>query len=212
MNMSLRNRVDPWGRLNEHASKAGTVMGNRGILHDAEQRVVKRWTTTAWVACDPKFQGMSRKPLFSPNRYSELFFLDEATALSAGHRPCAYCQRGKFDAFKAAWAKCAEPPLDSTTLRIKEVDAELHCQRVSRGVQKITFQARVGSLANGTMIEVDGGAFLLHRGRRWRWSYQGYEPADTLPPATLARVLTPIGIVRMYSAGYQPDVHVSADA
>lgn len=210
--MSLRNRVDPWGRLNEHASKAGTVMGNRGILHDAEQRVIKRWTTTAWVACDPKFRGKSRKPLFSPNRYSELFFLDEATALSAGHRPCAYCQRGKFDVFKALWARSAEPPLDSATLRIKAVDAELHGQRVSKGVEKVTYQAQVASLPEGTMIEVDGDAFLLHRGRRWRWSFQGYEPVDPLPPATRVRVLTPKGIVRVYSAGYQPDVHVSAGA
>jgi hypothetical protein len=182
-----------------------------GILHDAEKRVVKRWATKAWVACDPKFCGISRTPLFSRGRYSELFFLDEATALAAGHRPCAYCQRGRFDAFKAAWARSAEPPLDSANLPIKEVDAELHGQRVSRGIQKITFDAQVGSLPEGTMIEVDAAAFLLHRGRWWRWSFLGYEPADPLPPATQLRVLTPKGIVRVYSAGYKPGVHVSAD-
>ncbi len=210
--MTLRNRVDPWGRLTEDPSKAGTVMGNRGILHDAEKRVVKRWATKAWVACDPKFRGISRKPLFRSGTYSELFFLDEATALSAGHRPCAYCQRGRFDAFKAAWARSAEPPLDSANLPIKEVDAELHGQRVSRGIQKITFDAQVGSLPEGTMIEVDADAFLLHRGRRWRWSFLGYEAADPLRPATQVRVLTPKGIVRVYSAGYKPGVHFSADA
>ena len=210
--MTLQNRVDPWGRLNEDPSKAGMVMGNRGILHDPEQRVVKRWTTKAWVACDPKFRGISRKPLFRPGRYSELFFLDEAIALAAGHRACAYCQRGRFDAFKAAWARSAEPPLDSAKLPINEVDAELHGQRVSRGIQKITFDAQVGSLPEGTMIEVGADAFLLHRGQRWRWSFLGYESADPLPPATQVRVLTPKGIVRVYSAGYKPGVHFSANA
>jgi hypothetical protein len=209
--MTLQNRVDPWGRLNKHPSKVGTVMGNRGILHDAEKRVIKRWTTKAWVACNPKFRGISRKPLFDSNSYSELFFLDEATALAAGHRPCAYCQRERFDAFKAAWARSNEPPLDSASLPIKELDAELHGQRVSRGVEKITFDAQVGSLPDGTMIEVDGDAFLLDRGKRWRWSFLGYEAADLLPPTTQVRVLTPKGIVRMYSAGYKPGVHVSAD-
>lgn len=208
--MPLQNRVDPWGGLNESTSKAGMLMGNRGILHDADKRIVKRWTTKAWVACDPKFRGKSRKPLFRSGRYSELFFLDEATALSAGHRPCAYCQRGRFDAFKAAWARSAEPPLESAALPIHEVDAQLHGQRVSRGVQKITFEAQVDSLPEGTMIEVDGTAFLLHRGRRWRWSFMGYEPADPLPPATQVRVLTPKGVVQAYSAGYKPGVHVSA--
>lgn len=210
--MTLCNRVDPWGRLHDDSSKVGTVMGNRGILHNDEQHIVRRWTTKAWVACDPNFRGISRKPLFSPGSYSELFFLDEATALSAGHRPCAYCQREKFNAFKAAWAAAFASSSGRTTLPIKEIDASLHAERVARGVDKITFQAAASSLPDGTIIEVESDAYLILRGSRLRWSFLGYDRVDPLPQDAEVRVLTPRSIVQLYASGYRPGVHISADA
>ena len=185
-------------------------MGNRGILHDATRRIVKRWTTRAWVACDPNFRGISRKPLFSPNNYSELFFLDEATAFAAGHRPCAYCQRVRFNAFKAAWA--ASVKRKSSSVLIGEIDGELHAERVARGVEKITFAAQADVLPEGCMIAVGADAYLLHRNAMWRWSFDGYERAAKLPPGTEVSVLTPRSIVRLYADGFVPNVHPSADA
>jgi hypothetical protein len=184
-------------------------MGNRGILHDDNRQIVRRWATKSWVACDPTFRGISRKPLFSPRTYSELFFLDEATALSAGHRPCAYCRRERFNAFKDAWR--ATSPVKGSTLPAREIDEKLHAQRVSREAEKVTFQTAVGPLPDGSIFENGDHAFLLHRGRTWRWSFLGYEHATSLPPHTEVRVLTPESVVRLYSAGYTPGVHSTAE-
>lgn len=210
--MPLRNRVDPWGRLKDDPSKAGTVMGNRGILHDSEKRIVKRWTTKAWVACDPNFRGISRKPLFKPGHYSELFFLDEATAFAAGHRPCAYCQRSRFDSFKTAWAASFQGNSGRTNLPVAEMDRVLHAQRVARGLEKVTFSANAGSLPEGTMFAVNDEAFLLHSGSSWRWTFKGYEPADAVPGAPEVTILTPRAIVQLFANGFKPRVHPSVDA
>jgi hypothetical protein len=124
--MPLQNRCDPWGRLHAHPSKAATVMGNRGILHDAQRNVIKHWVGKSWVACDPSFMGIDRKPLFQSGRYSELFFLDETTALAAGHRPCAYCQRVRFNEFKRVWFAANHPELAAEGTPVKVLDAQLH--------------------------------------------------------------------------------------
>jgi hypothetical protein len=210
--MPLCNRVDPWGRLHDDASRTATLMGNRGILHDANRRIVKRWTTKAWVACDPKYRGISRKPLFSPGNYSELFFLDEATAFAAGHRSCACCQRDRFNAFKAAWAASIQHSAGGASLHIREIDQVLHAERAARGVDKVTFAAKADSLPEGSMFAVGAEAYLLHGGSRWRWSFRGYERAAPLPPGTEVSVLTPKAIVRLYAIGFKPKVHPSADA
>ncbi len=155
-------------------------MGNRGILHNDKREIVKRWATKSWVACDPSYRGISRKPLFKPGSYSELFFLDEATALSAGHRPCAYCQRDKYNAFKAAWASTLPRPSADSTLSIKDVDTVLHAERVARGGAKITQVVTVAELPEGTLFEHSGSAHLRHRGKTWRWSFDGYNEVSQL--------------------------------
>lgn len=185
-------------------------MGNRGILHDASRRIVKQWTTKAWVACDPCYRGISRKPLFSPGSYSELFFLDEATAFAAGHRPCAYCQRDRFNAFKAAWA--VSVGRTAASVLIEEIDRALQKERVARGVDKVTFTARADSLPEGTMFAVGDGAHLLHRGALWRWSFRGYERAAPIEPDLAVSVLTPRTMVRLFADGLKPRVHPTADA
>lgn len=101
---TLQNRVDPWGALCATASR-GTLMGNRGILHDDRNRIVRPWAHRAWVTCLLEFNGIKRSRPFSPGNYSELFFIDEATAFSAGHRPCAHCQRLRHREFKDAWVR-----------------------------------------------------------------------------------------------------------
>ena len=140
--MTLQNRVDPWGQFHAHPSKAATCMGNRGILHDESRRILRPWKGKAWVCCVPQYRGVDRKPLFQPNRYSELFFLDEVTAFAAGHRPCAYCQRARFDQFKAAWVQTNHPDTPSNQILVREMDALLHVSRAVRGGHAILAQPR----------------------------------------------------------------------
>lgn len=187
-------------------------MGNRGILHDERGQIVRRWTTRAWIACDPGFKGISRKPLFRAGSYSELFFLDEATALSAGHRPCSYCQRRRYTEFKALWASAVENGVEPSALQVKQIDHALHAERVARGVDKVTYAAPVQTMPEGSMFEHEEQAFLVHRRRYWLWSFSGYAGAKTVARETIVRVLTPRSVVRVLEAGFKPAVHASADA
>lgn len=208
--MTLQNRVDPWGELHAHPSKAGTRMGNRGILHDASKRIVRRSDRNAWVCCVPKFKGVDRKPLFQPNRYSELFFLDEATAFAAGHRPCAYCQRARFDEFKAAWIQARHPSSNGTVL-VRDIDAPLHAARYARGGVKVTYTAGAADLPEGTLFEVLGVAYLKRRDGYRAWSFEGYGEPTTLPESSAVTVLTPRPFVDTFAAGLRPLVHASAE-
>lgn len=211
--MPLQNRVDPWGQLHAHPAKTSTIMGNRGILHDVGRNIVKQWAGKAWVACDPAFKGIDRRPLFQVSRYSELFFLDEATAYAAGHRPCAYCQRERFNAFKNAWAFVHFEGKPPSAISIKEIDDQLHKDRVERGGKKIGFTATVGSLPDGTIVQGNGAALLLHGGKQLRWAFDGYTPAEQMPKAATVNVLTPSRLVQLFASGLiSPGVHASASA
>lgn len=207
--MPLQNRVDPWGTLHVNPSRSATVMGNRGILHNATQHIVKRWANKSWVACDPHYRGISRKPLFKNGSYSELFFLDEVTALAAGHRPCAYCQRVKYNFFKANWADvfCNE---SSTNPSVIEIDRQLHTERVARGAGKLKYVAKLTALPEGVIFEHQAHALLIYRGKCWRWSFDGYVATSLDAYDGDVEVLTPRSVVRLLSAGYTPDVHASA--
>jgi hypothetical protein len=210
--MPLQNRVDPWGNLHAHPARSSTMMGNRGILHDAEKRVVKHWVGKSWIACDPSYKKIDRRPLFQVGRYSELFFLDEATAFAAGHRPCAYCQRERFNEFKAAWTTThlGNEPVQS--LSIKEIDARLHQDRVTRDGKRVMFTAVLEDLPEGTIFEFNRVAILLHRGRQYRWAFEGYALAEPVPKATTVSVITPKCIVQLLGSRMRPRVHASADA
>ncbi len=204
--MPLQNRVDPWGRLHAVPSRAATLMGNRGILHDAERRVVRRWATPAWIACDLHYGGIRRAPVFKPGTYSELFFLDEATAFAAGHRPCAYCRRASYAAFKDLWFAAVER--DPAVRRShREIDRRLHAERVGRGIPKRTYFAALRTLPDGAMFARDGEAYLVYRARLWRWSFDGYAPAPALQLDRIVEVLTPRSSVAVLAAGYAPQVH-----
>lgn len=210
--MPLQNRVDPWGKLHANPSRAATLMGNRGILHDDQQRIVKSWVGKSWVACDPGYKNIDRKPLFQAGRYSELFFLDEATAYAAGHRPCAYCQRERFNAFKTSWMDLRGERDPGTTMSIKEVDATLHSERVTRSGEKVVFTRAFQDLPDGTFFELDGAAMLVHRRGPLRWGFDGYRPAEPVSKSLVVRVLTPASIVQLFGNGLSPRVHPSAES
>ncbi|MBP0481529.1 hypothetical protein [Sagittula salina] len=196
--MPLLNRVDPFGHITAHAAR-GTRMGNRGILHDEAGTVVRIHAHQNWVCCLTSFKGRKRA-LMQPGHYTELFFLDEATALAAGHRPCGECQRDRYRAYAGLWVKVHALPEGVPVPRA--IDRALHRARISHR-RKVTFEAKASDLPEGTMVAVADVAFLLWKGRVWRWSFEGYTEADALP--LTVTVLTPAPSVAVLRAGYVPE-------
>jgi hypothetical protein len=170
--MPLQNRVAPYGEILALAAR-GTLMGNRGgRLHDAQRRFgARRWTKSAWIACKLAFNERHRT-VMAPGQYTELFFLDMATALAAGHRPCSECGRADLDRFRAAWPD-ARP-------RVAEIDKALHTARVDVGTRgKRTFRARLGDLPPGAMLRLadrDAPAYLHLEDAIRPWSFGGLRP------------------------------------
>jgi len=200
--LSFQNRVDPYGRLHAVAAR-GAWMGNRGVLIDAGRRVVAPWRLRRWITCVLRFRDRHRE-VFTPKRYTELFFLDEATSLAAGHRPCAECRRGRYEEYRAAWAGGA--PLPSA----EEMDRVLHAERLGPGGGKRTHRARLSSLPDGVLVEHARAPHLLWRGRLRPWSFEGYGRPIDVSPAEAVAVLTPRSTVRVIAAGFVPQVHESA--
>ena len=185
--MPLQNRVTPFGEI-VAIEQRGLFMGNRGIIHDPATRTLltRRWTNKAWIICRCEFRGVRRK-VMSRRSWTELFFLDEATALSAGHRPCYYCRREAALAFADAWARahrCARP-------RAAQIDAQLHEQRLQNGAKRIhPLRGSPAELPDGAMIVVSGDAYVMVKGlaHRWRESrLRGATPAASAPTACSRR-------------------------
>ena len=153
--MPLQNRVTPWGEIVSRPER-GLFMGNRGCLHDGGRRVVKTWARLPWVTCLLQFKGRHRT-LMAPNRYTELFFLDEATALAAGHRPCATCRRDDYNAFKTLWLSANADVASNTNGTIEEIDRRLHAERVDASGRKCTWSARLDELPDGSMVVRERG-------------------------------------------------------
>jgi hypothetical protein len=156
--MPLPNGVDSWGRIQSICPSAG-FLGNRGILHGADGVISRPWKNKSWVTCALHYAGRNRKPLMQPGRYSELFFLDEATALAAGHRPCGECRKEEYARFKAAWFATHNTDRANSN-SIDEIDRVLHEERVSLTKEKKTFKSPLGELPFGVMFEVEGRAYL----------------------------------------------------
>jgi hypothetical protein len=200
--MPRRNRVTPDGEIVADPAR-GMLMGNRGRLHRADGTLAgSLWTTKAWIACALCF-GNRRRTLMAPGSYTELFFLDEATAYAAGHRPCAECRRADFRAFAALWEAEFGPA------RAPGIDAALHAARVRRDRTKITFDAPAESLPDGTMIRLETGPALLLGDAALPWTIAGYDAPRRRPGGTV-RVLTPGPTVALLRAGLRPGLHASA--
>ena len=207
----LQNRVDPSGKL--HAvSDRGLLMGNRGILHNSDNQIIRPWAHKSWVACLLSYKNIKRPRPFSIGNYSELFFLDEATAFSAGHRPCSYCQRERSKLFKAAWLDANVPFTEKSSFGMPKLDAHLHEDRCLRGGAKVTYQAFAASLPKGAIFSHNGSIFLVSANGYLPWSFAGYGPALELAPTASVSVLTPRSVVATFAQGYQPHVHPSVNA
>jgi hypothetical protein len=207
--MSLQNRVDPWGAINRsHAG--GTLMSNRGgALHNEQREILCPFKNRRWITCLLAFKGRKRS-VMSPRRYTELFFLDEAVALAAGHRPCAECRWERFHAFKDSWMRREEVDL-SVPLRAADIDAELHNARGDRG-RKVTYEAILKELPNGSFIELDGSAYLVWNDALLLWTPERYSRKEPRPNDLTVTVLTPQPTVQCLRQGYEPEAHESVDA
>jgi hypothetical protein len=202
---ALQNRVLPTGDIVADPAR-GTLMGNRGCLHgDGRSLGVARWRSKLWICCTLTWKDVRRDPM-PPGRWTALFFLDEATALAAGHRPCAYCRRGDFLAYAEAW-RSAEGSARRPWAR--EMDARLHGERVDPGTRRqATRPARCVDLPDGAMVRHDGTVGLVSRRRFLPWAVTGYGSPRPLPDRV--ELLTPPASVAVLRAGYRAALHPSA--
>jgi hypothetical protein len=187
----------------------GTFFGNRGCLHDSQGRIRRPWQLKRWIVCVLEFRGRKRQ-VMTPGRYTELFFLDEATALAAGHRPCAECRRARFEAFRGAWSTIVGSSFCPTA---DEMDNRLHAERVFPDRSKRLFTASLEDLPDGVFVRRQDwgeGAYLLYNGNLLAWSPGGYRQRRPRRRTARVQVLTPASTVKVIQAGYVPQVHASA--
>ena len=204
--MPLQNRVDPFGELFAAAAR-GTLMGNRGgRIHTDDQKLSRRrWASKQWIACVLEFNGRQRDVW--GRYYTELFFLDEVTALSAGHRPCFECRRKDARVFTACWAKAFKT---AARPRASALDEVLQRERLD-GRNKRRHRARLDSLPDGAMIAMEGEAFAVRGDVLLRWTAKGYIAHTRRICGGIVDLLTPPSIVAVLKAGYRPGWHKSAE-
>lgn len=197
--MPHQNRVTPYGEI-VAIPERGTLMGNRGVIHADDGSHRREWQVRRWIACRLEFKGR-RRAVRQPRRWTELFFLDEATALAAGHRPCAECRREDYRRWQAAW------PGEDTGA--DAMDLVLHADRLD-GKAKRTYRARVTDLPDGVLVDVGGAPRLWAGGLLREWTPAGYgepsQPHDHEP----VTVLTPRATVATIARGYAVSLHPSA--
>jgi len=190
----LQNRVDPFGELHATPERGG-LMGNRGGRLHRDDRTLsgRRWASRRWIVCVCAFKG--RRRAVWGKGYTELFFLDEPTALAAGHRPCFECRRQAAKAFLAAFP---DAPSGADAM-----DEALHRERIENRLKRL-WRARLGDLPDGTMIARDCRAYAVRSAMLWPWSFAGYRAPAELDPDAVADVLTPPSTVAALKGGYRP--------
>ena len=202
--MPLQNRVTPTGDIIATPHR-GMFTGNRGIIHDPKTKTLtRRWAGPAWLTCVCEFRGR-RRAVMGGRSWTELFFLDEATALSAGHRPCFFCRRDDANRFRAAW----EHGKGLARTPACDIDAVLHRERLDLGRKRLhPLPMPPAQLPDGAMVQDGAQSYLIAQGRVLLWSPAGYRAADRALQA--AMLLTPPSTLRALSAGYRPVLHPSA--
>ncbi|OQP44773.1 hypothetical protein A4H97_10450 [Niastella yeongjuensis] len=202
----LQNRVNPLGEIISTKAR-GAWMGNRGLLHNDKQEIVRPFRLPAWITCVLAFKNRKRI-VMSPGLYTELFFLDEATAFSAGHRPCKECRRNDHLRFKKYWL-LGNPGYDfNEKTSITEIDKIIHRERLGVNNTKVTFLAEISELPDGTFILLDEKPFLIKGDWLYAWTPAGYDTGIIKPGKLEVTVLTPASIVSAFKAGYLPQMAV----
>jgi hypothetical protein len=199
--MPLQNRVTPLSELVADPGR-GLVYGNRGCLHDDRGRIRRRFNGRRWIACRLRFRGWHREPLLQPGRFTELFFLDEATAFAAGHRPCALCRREDYGRFGSIWSE-----LHSGERGADAIDARLHAERVEPGTRAQLHHVRpFDDLPDGAFVLEQGAACLVLGAHLLRWTPAGYAARTPRPAGRSAQVITPPSLLAVLRAGWRPAV------
>ncbi|HEU0085222.1 MAG TPA: hypothetical protein VFQ87_20420 [Bradyrhizobium sp.] len=203
--MPLQNRVTPLGDI-VATPQRGLFTGNRGIIHDPATRTLlnRRWATKAWITCVCEFRGR-RRDVMATRSWTELFFLDEATALAAGHRPCFYCRRDDANRFRATWQKGN----GGGGRRAAEMDEVLHRERLDGRAKRLhELPEPLEALPDGAMVQAGEQSYLIVRGQPRQWSFDGYRKIDFALAA--AKLITPPSTIRALRAGYGAVLHDSA--
>src|SRR5579864_8479482 len=197
--MPLQNRVTPLGELIA-VPQRGLVYGNRGCLHDGEGRIRRAYATKRWIACRLRFRGRRRSRLMTPGRYTELFFLDDVTALAAGHRPCAECRGDDYQRLKLFWAE-----LHPGQLGADAIDAQLHSERLVGTTGRRRFHdLSFDELPDGAFVMHDGQPCLVIGEALLTWSPAGYTLRIPRPSGERARVITPPSLLTLLASGWDP--------
>jgi hypothetical protein len=197
--MALQNRVTPLGELVADPAR-GLVYGNRGCLHDETGRIRRRSNGKRWIACRLEFRGWHRSPLMQPGRFTELFFLDDATALAAGHRPCALCRRADYARLTTIWVG-----LHPGQVGADAIDAQLHTERVDpRTRTQLRHEALLDELPDGAFVMHEGAPCLVLGAKLLSWTPAGYVARVPRPVGQVTQLITPPSLVALLRAGWQP--------
>jgi hypothetical protein len=202
--VTLQNRVTPFGELIAHPAR-GLLYGNRGCLHDAAGNVRRHHATRRWIACRLEFRGWQRGPMMQPGKFTELFFLDDATALAAGHRPCALCRREDYRRLADLW-----PSLHGELGTADAIDDRLQGERLDGRARRL--HRMHGTLPDGACVVRDGAAWMVSAGVLRRWTPSGYRDTAALGGGP-QRLLTPPSLLRLLLDGWRselPLLHPSA--
>jgi hypothetical protein len=208
--MPLQNRVSPFSILTATPER-GAWTGNRGVIHNADKVIVRNHAVKYWITCELKYKNFQRK-VMTPNRWTELFFLDETTAFAAGHRPCGFCRHPDFKRFKNLWllANGEQFSLEKDT-KIDIIDALIHQERLNENGSQKTFKANLTTLPDGTFITLNDSskAYLWYQKKLHEWSFSGYTKVLDFAQNQEINVLTPRSYVETFRAGYLPQIHIS---
>ena len=186
-------------------------MGNRGCLINSSRQIIRGYQGRRWIACALEFRGR-RLPLMEPGHNTQLFFLDEATALAAGHRPCMECRRYDFFRFREHWAAANADRTDGVQPSTAAIDAVLHAERITRDGNRVLYPEQISNLPVGSFIILEPGAsapYLVLEDRLLRWTPHGYIQPVPRPASGVVHVLTPRSIVRTLGHGYPVRIHPS---
>lgn len=203
-----QNRVNPLSELIATPER-GLVYGNRGCLHDKTGRIRRRYNGRRWISCQLEFKDWRRGSLLQPGKFTELFFLDEATAFAAGHRPCALCRRADYNRFLEVW-QALHPEQSGADA----IDAQLHDERVDPGTRaQLHHDAAFDALPDGAFVLHEGAPHLVLGDSLLAWSAGGYVARTQRPTGAQARLITPPSLVAILRTNWQslvPVVHPSA--
>ena len=202
--MPLQNKVSPIGKI-EAVKARGTLMGNRGILHDENKEIKTLSKIKGWVTCNLEYKDRKRE-LMAKGRYTELFFLDEATAFGSGHRPCAECRRDRYNEFKLKWLEANSILLNNQKDSIANIDKIIHKERINKN-EKVTFREKINTLPDGSIIRIESQIYLIWQNSLFIWSFQGYKKSNIEIKHQTVEVLTPYSYVKMFQKGFIPLVH-----